>query len=149
MEVNHTLYSFQNVGTHSAGRSCALLREAAYGSNGYKCVTRRRSFNVQRKSEPENSDKESRVFNKCQNIPNEISEYGSDKYTSKGNGRASNGSSMRYPCKYCMKWFRGNYIKLHMMRHMGTLPHVCKICAKQFPFNSNLKVHFRRKHGFE
>jgi hypothetical protein len=56
---------------------------------------------------------------------------------------------MRYPCKYCMKWFRGNYIKLHMMRHMGTLPHVCKICAKQFPFNSNLKVHFRRKHGFE
>jgi hypothetical protein len=56
---------------------------------------------------------------------------------------------MRYLCKYCMKWLRGHYIKLHMMRHVGTLPHVCKICAQQFAFNSNLKVHFRRKHGFE
>jgi hypothetical protein len=36
------------VRTHNAGHTCTLLSEAAYGSNGYKCVTRRHSFNVQK-----------------------------------------------------------------------------------------------------
>lgn len=106
-------------------------------------------FQHAKKSESENSDKECRVFNKCQNIQNELAEYGSNKCTNKGNGHTGYDPYMRYLCKYCMKWLRGYYIKLHMMRHMGTLPHVCKICAKQFAFNSNLKLHFWRKHGFE
>jgi hypothetical protein len=137
------------VGTQNSGHSHTLLSDTAYGNGEGECVTRRRNFNVRIKSEPENSDKECRVFDKCQNINNKLAENGSDECNSKGSGRARRKFSKRYPCKFCKKLLGGSYIKLHMMKHLGTLPHVCKICAQQFAFISNLKVHLRSKHGFE
>lgn len=109
----------------------------------------KRRFNVHKKAESEHSDEECRVFDKCQNIKNELAEYGSDKCDSKGSEFINYSPYLRYPCKFCKKWLRGNYIKLQMMKRMGTLPHVCKICAKQYAFGSNLKAHYRQVHGLE
>jgi hypothetical protein len=146
MEVHLPLCSFQNVRTDNSAHSRAVVSEEAYGNAGYKHVRRRRAFNVHVRSEPENSTKERNVFDKRQNVKSELEEYDSDKCDNKGSGLTKYKPSKRYPCKFCNKWLRGNYIALHMMKHMGTLAHVCNICAKQFAFNSNLKVHQQRMH---
>jgi hypothetical protein len=125
------------------------MSKAAYGNGEYKHVNRSCDFNVHEQSEPENLAEECKVVDKCQNMKSELAEYDSDKCDNTGTGLTRYKHSERYPCKLCNKSLRGSYMALHMMMHMGTLAHICQFCAKQFPFKSNLKVHYRRVHGIE
>lgn len=126
-EVN-SISTFQNVKENS-GRSCTSMSNAACETEGHKFVANNCILHV--KSEPENRNEESKMFEKCSKGKRGIKKCERDR---------------RYSCDFCKKKLTKHYIRLHMQYHTGSLPYTCTVCSRQFPFKSNLRLHYKKVH---
>lgn len=113
----------------NSGPGSTLVSNAECETEEHKCVPK--NFTQRVESEPENRNEESRSFDKCRKIKRELQKCKKDR---------------RYSCDFCNKKLTKHYLKRHMLYHTGSLPYTCTVCSRQFPFNSNLRLHYQRKH---